>query len=107
LDSAGSITVFSFALRQSQGIGTLRLDDLKVGTAFTDVSEPRYRLTITKPGDNVVVSWPPAATAAGYKLQHNPTLAPGGWLDVDPMLITDNSLTLTNPSDGNFFQLVK
>jgi hypothetical protein len=37
-DTANAVTVFSFALRQSAGIGVFTLDDLKIGTRFTDVA---------------------------------------------------------------------
>jgi len=36
-DPASPITIYTYAFRQSSGIGTLTVDDLKIGTTFDDV----------------------------------------------------------------------
>jgi hypothetical protein len=70
--------IHAFSFRQNGGIGIVCVDDLKIGTLFTDVSPTRYRLTIERIGPNSVrVSWPEAASGEGLELQ-SATVLPVG-----------------------------
>ncbi len=109
-DNAFPFDVWTYAFRQSGGIGSLAVDDLKVGTSFSDVSEARYGLQITATGNTVRVSWPKAAQTAGYRLQGNGGVDAGGWADVlDATTEQGDSLVVTFPgTTGNrFFRLIK
>jgi hypothetical protein len=39
-DSTAVVPIYAIALRQASGIGTLTIDDLKIGTTFADVAAP-------------------------------------------------------------------
>lgn len=97
-DSQPARTISAFALRQNTGIGTLRLDDLRVGTSFADVYVPP---PVTAPGIiqqpanssvveggvavfNVVVS---GSNPFGYQWQFHGTNLPAA---------TNEVLTLSN-----------
>jgi hypothetical protein len=63
-DPTNPVDIWSFALRQdgsSGGIGVLYLDDLKIGTSFSDVftsvTPPPIPLSIERIGNNIVLSW--------------------------------------------------
>jgi hypothetical protein len=68
-DGAFPFEVFTYAFREAGGIGDIVIDDVKVGTAFTDVAEARYAIEISAAGNDVQISWPVAATTAGYGLE--------------------------------------
>jgi hypothetical protein len=107
-DAATPITVFSFALRQSGGIGTFALDNLKVGTEFTDVATviPSYTLRIFRSGTDVVVAWPTSAT--GLNLQSNTDLNTSNWVNVGtaPTVVgSENFVTNSAPTGNKFFRL--
>jgi hypothetical protein len=53
-DSAATSSVGSYGLREDAGIGLVDIDNLVIGTAFTDVVPI---LSITKSGNNAVISW--------------------------------------------------
>jgi len=107
-DSTSAITVYSFAFRQAAGIGTFTVDDLKIGTSFADVAERRYRLEITRVGENgVEISWPAAAT--GYVLQHA-TGVLGEWQPYADQGSPSGGrmvVSLTGVSGNAFFRLAK
>ncbi len=108
-DSAAPITLFAFALRQAGGIGILTLDDLKVGTQFTDVATvvPSFSLRIFRSGADVIVAWPTAASA--FFLQSATDLTLKNWQDVGqpPVVVgSENFFTNTAPAaPGAFFRL--
>jgi hypothetical protein len=108
-DAAAPIIVFSFALRQANNIGVLTLDDLKVGTQFTDVATvtPSYSLRIFRSGADVIVAWPTAASA--FALQSATSLTLSNWQDVGqpPVVVgSENFFTNTAPTaPGTFFRL--
>jgi hypothetical protein len=107
-DSAGPFTAFSFALRQTGGIGVFTLDDLKVGTQFTNVATvvPSYSLRIFRSGSNVVVAWPTAAS--GFVLQSATDLTASNWVNVgtSPTVVgSENFITNTAPTGNAFFRL--
>jgi hypothetical protein len=108
-DAAGVINVYSYAFRQDNGMGVFTVDDLKVGTEFTDVSTvvPSYSLRVFKSGSNVVVAWPTAAS--GFALQSCDNLTSTNWQNVGtpPAVVgNENQVTFTPPFSTNaFFRL--
>lgn len=106
-DAATPITVFSFALRQSGGIGVFTLDDVKIGTQFTNVAVivPEYRLRITRG----YLYWPTAASAAGFVLEGTPDLSAPNWQTISPTGTEgdQNVLNFSNPAGNAFFRLKK
>lgn len=71
-DTVTPTTIYTYSLRENAGIGTLTLDDLIVGSSFSDVfvslapnPEP---LKIAVSGANVLLTW----TNAAFKLQASP-----------------------------------
>jgi hypothetical protein len=107
-DSAAPFTAFSFALRQTGGIGVFTLDDLKVGTQFTDVATvvPSFSLRTVRSGIDVVVIWPVAAS--GFVLQSATDLTASNWVNVgtSPTVVgSENFITNTAPTGNAFFRL--
>jgi hypothetical protein len=79
-DGAFPFEVFTYAFREAGGIGDIVIDDVKVGTAFTDVAEARYAIEISAAGNDVQISWPVAATTAGYGLEFTADINSTGWM---------------------------
>ena len=107
-DSAFPFEVWTYAFRQSGGIGSLVVDDLKIGTAFLDVITPRPGLTITHSGSDIQITWPAAFT--GYTLQYKGDLSAATWTDYTGTVSSqgDNSVVrFLGVSGQRFFQLVK
>ncbi len=108
-DSAFPFEVNTYAFRQDSGIGESLIDDFRSGTAFSDVVEIKPALTITATGNNVTLSWPASASAAGYVLRYTDSF-PAAWADFfdqgnpqgDQMVLTLNGVT-----DNRFFELRK
>jgi hypothetical protein len=100
--------VDSYAFRQDSGIGTFTVDDLKVGTEFTDVSTvvQSYALRAFKSGSDVVVAWPTSAT--GFTLQSCNSLITTNWqnvLTLPTVVGSENFVTNTAPTGNAFFRL--
>ena len=110
-DSAQTQEIHAFTFRQNGGLGVVLVDDLKIGTAYSDVAETRYALTILGVGDDVQISWPKAARDAGYKLEENPGLDPAGWSDVSTDLISEQGDRLVvrffDVTGNRFFRLIR
>lgn len=112
-DTPSPGAIGSFAFRQNSGIGSLRVDDLRIGFAFSDVAEvaPEIRLTILRTAGGVAVSWPAADTDAGYSLQRSATLgATADWQPAAPAPVRNGSrdaVTITSPGGNAFFRLRK
>jgi hypothetical protein len=111
-DSATAVAIPAFAFRQSAGIGASFLDELIVGTSFSDVAPggTGMSLQITRFGNGVQVSWPKAAGLAGYKLEHNATLHPSGWAAADQVASEQGDQLFVRYEEmiGNkFFRLIK
>jgi hypothetical protein len=107
-DLAGNITVDAYAFRQDSGIGTFTVDDLKVGTEFTDVSTvvQSYSLRAFKSGSNVIVAWPTAASS--FTLQSCDSLTTTNWQNVltSPTVVgSENFVTNSAPTGNAFFRL--
>src|SRR5213075_819586 len=108
-DEASPFEIWSYAFRQATGIGTLRVDELRVGTSFQEVSDAGFRLQAVWRDGQVEVSWARAAEAAGYRLQTS--AAPGGIrgdVTLTPTVQGDR-LVLRIPAAGAraFFRLIK
>lgn len=73
-DNTSSTSIESFSFRQNPGIGTVCVDDLKVGGSFSDVVSPA--LTIVRDGAGFKISWPIDASIAGYSLERTLSLSP-------------------------------
>jgi hypothetical protein len=67
-------------------------------------SSPEARLTITRNGTNVVVSWP--VDLLGYKLQSTASLTPVNWQDVPGLTVSDRTYSFA-PSNPIYFRLLK
>lgn len=107
-DTAFPFEVWTYAFRQSGGIGSLVVDDLKIGTAFLDVITPRPSLTITHSGSDIQITWPAAFT--GYTLQYKDDLSAATWTGYTGAVSSqgDNSVVrFSGVSGQRFFQLVK
>jgi hypothetical protein len=111
-DSTTAVAIPAFAFRQSAGIGTSIMDELIVGTSFSDVvpTGNGVSLQITSFGNGVQIAWPKAAGLEGYKLQHNETLNPASWTvagDI-PSEQGDQLFVRYEEMTGNkFFRLIK
>jgi hypothetical protein len=104
-DVPSSITVWYYAFRQTAGIGTLHVDDLKVGGAFASVFTSRPRLQIVRTGNDVEISWP--AAADGYGLESSATFS--SWADVteQPTVVDDRKVVTISGVTGDLFFRLK
>jgi len=77
-------------------------------TEITELIVSPLRLSITRSGPNVIVSWP--ASAAGYQLYSTSSLSPASWtLVAQSPTPSGDQLTVTLPasSAAQFFRLLK
>lgn len=110
LDAPSTITVVSWAFRQAAGIGTMAIDELKVGTSFAAVS-PYVRqpasLRIDRIGGGMQISWPVSAPG---NLQGTPSLTQINWQTVAEPVSTNGNhklVTIVNPTGSRFFRLAE
>jgi hypothetical protein len=102
-DITTPVTIYSYAFRENTGIGALRVDDLKIGSTFsqvlTNLAPAPEPLQITRIGNDVVLSW----TNALFKLQAAPAVT-GPYTNVPGAVNTG----YTNPISGSqkFFRLI-
>lgn len=112
-DNPSPGAIGSFAFRQSTGIGSLRVDNLKIATTLADVVTlaPAASIAIARVGNTVQISWPATATDDGYALRQAINLdQPVNWSPVDAGVerVGDRDVVTLPASVGNvFFQLVK
>ena len=107
-DSTSLLAISTFAFRQSTGIGTLAVDDLKVGASFADVvtGASAVRLQILSSGGSVEISWP--ISAAGFVLQGTATLASPNWSNVSFTQSGDRNVALVPAnSRASFYRLIR
>lgn len=107
-DATFPFEVITYAFREDSGIGDFALDDFKSGTAFTDVSAPRYSLTIASSGADVRLSWPVAA--AGYNLQVSAEIFPTAWEDSTASVSVEgdqNVVSFSGTTGYRYFRLIK
>lgn len=84
-DNSTPVLIQAFAFRQSSGIGSLSVDNLKVGGTFADVVDLTavilpVPLTITKTATGLEISWP--ASGVDAQLQKSATVIPTSWQNV-------------------------
>jgi hypothetical protein len=107
--SAGIVQ--DLAVRQTAGIGNIIVDNVKVGTLFTDVvASSGFRLTIQAVNNEVEVSWPKSAAAEGYRLQSNEGLEPADWFDAGEVPTEDGErlvIRLSGVTGNRFFRLIQ
>lgn len=77
-DSPFTLDVLTYAFRQTGFMGSMIVDDVKVGSAFADVTEPRLRITLNPLFNEVEIRYLEGHHAQGYRLESTTTL-PGGW----------------------------
>lgn len=112
-DDPDPAAILSFAFRQSTGIGSLNIDNLKIGLAFADVVSGAFetRLVITRTASGVEVSWPAAATDEGYAIQSSTTLGPSAdWQTPGTAPVRNGNrdvLAIAGPTGNAFFRLRK
>jgi hypothetical protein len=111
-DTPNVVPIEALSFRQNPGIGVVFIDDLKIGTAFSDVATVLidYNLSIARSGTSITVSWPSAATADGYILESATTLSPADWQPAPETFSSaggTDSVILTNPSGNRYFRLRK
>ena len=76
-DDSSPLGVASYAFRQSAGIGTFTVDDLQIGTRWSDLQG--HRLIIDRGAAEVTVRWPVAAETEGYHLEGSATGQGSRW----------------------------
>lgn len=105
-DPTSGILTSSFALRQGVGLGTLFLDNLRVGGAFNDVA-PYLPLQTDVITNNVLrFSWP---TGGSAQLQGRPSVATGPWTNLLNAVTTVGGIsvvTVTNMGGSNYYRLI-
>jgi hypothetical protein len=112
-DTPSPAAIGSFAFRESGGIGSLTLDNLKVGLAFSDVVPGSFdaRLTITRTASGIEVSWPAAATDDGFVIEASTTLGPSAdWQTPGGTPVRNGNrdvLAIAGPPGNAFFRLRK
>lgn len=113
IDAANPTTINAFAFRESGGIGSSIIDNLKVGLSFLDVVPGAFeaRLRIARTASGVEVSWPAAATDDGFAIQTSSTLGPSAsWQAPGGTPVRNGSrdvLTISGPVGNAFFRLRK
>ncbi|MEY2411142.1 MAG: large repetitive protein [Verrucomicrobiota bacterium] len=106
-DGAFPFTTETYSFRESGGIGTMTIDDVKVSTSFSDLVSVAPSLTISAVGNNVTISWP--SSASGYVLRYTDTL-PLGWADFSDQGTVQGNVkvvTLSGVTGNRFFELQK
>ncbi len=106
VDGTQPITVEAFTFRQNSDIGTVWVDDLRIGTAFSDLLPPALLVGVSN--GMVQISWP--AVYTGYTLQSSLTLSPFDWSKVpdDPSPSGGNNVVSFPIGSGSrLFRLVK
>lgn len=103
----------SFALRQDTGFGSIDIDAIKIGTAYSDVLTPvvilDYSLAASlNPDGTTRVTFPASALASGFVLQasSSPT---SGWTTGPTVTTEGNNAVLTAPASAaaQFYRLVR
>ena len=110
IDTPGPIAINAFGLRQSGGIGDMRIDSVLVGLSFEAVTPNLTRVRVRRNGDVVEVYWPSDGVWDGFILQSTPSLANPDWQPVQEASSTDgvwDTVTITEPIGERYFRLVK
>ncbi|MDB6123917.1 MAG: Repeat family [Pedosphaera sp.] len=111
-DAIGLSEITSYGLRQSTGIGTNSLDNLKIGTSFSDVATilvvtppPPVSLNIALVSGNVQISW--STNSVGYALESKATITGATWTPVGqtPTVSGTNNVVTVTPTGTAFYRL--
>jgi hypothetical protein len=110
-DSTPAEAIIAWAFRQSStqngSIGSLAVDDMKVGCSFHDVV-PGYRLQINRSGSAIEISWPAGATDQGFVLERTTDLTVPNW-EPAPEVATRTGnrdrVTISAPTGNSFYRL--
>ncbi|MCI0748129.1 MAG: hypothetical protein L0Y58_22210 [Verrucomicrobia subdivision 3 bacterium] len=89
-DATDPETIYSFAFRQNNGFGQVRVDNLKVALSFADVV-PGYRLSAVPISGQIEISWPATASDEGYQLHVSSGLSPANWTPLGAVPMRNNS----------------
>ena len=102
LDTPSPSTIGAFTFRQNSGMGGVCVDDLKIGTSFSDVAQTRPMLTISRSGGNLSISWGGVGT-----LQYSDGLtAPPASISWQSLPGAPNPYTTTTASPASRFYRV-
>jgi hypothetical protein len=109
-DSAASVPISAFGLRQASGAGTVQVDNLKVARTFGEVvgQSDAAALNIVQTPSGVEIWWP--HSAAGYRLEGSTSLRPGEWADVVEVPVASGDRMVVQPAgtpEVRFFRLVR
>jgi hypothetical protein len=107
-DTTTTQPISAFSFRQTAGIGQSLVDNVIVGTAFSDVADARPRLQVALVGGEIRVSWP--MTFDGYQLRFKSDLGAASWTEyTGAMDEQDGNFVVRLPgvTDNRFFQLIK
>ena len=94
------------ATTMSGGIYTLDGGFWSIIAPVNDLGRPL--LTITRPGTNLLISWPSASS--GFSLEQNPVLMTANWTAVTNSVSDDGntrSITVRAPPGNRFYRLRK
>jgi hypothetical protein len=108
-DSATAVSVSAFSFRQNAGIGTMTIDNLKVGTSFESIVSVGPSLQIFFASNEIQVSWP-EASSEGYILQSTESLSSPSWNTVlQEPTVADGTKTVRflDVTGNQFFRLIK
>ena len=111
-DAPIAATVIAIALREDTGMGVVNIDDLRIGTSYTDVLTVTNVvvpvLSATLSGGSVLISW--ATNATGFTLESTPSLtSPITWSPAGSPTPSgsNNVVTIISPTDNQFYRLRK
>jgi hypothetical protein len=109
-DAPSLFDVSSYAFRQSAGMGAFAVEDLKIGTSFSDVASIALpRLEIAQNGSAIEISWP--AETAEFVLQSSSAIGDAAsWANVNQQatMVADRYVLSVSGSTGNlFFRLTR
>lgn len=102
--------IWTYAFRQSSGMGSMAIDNLKVGTAFSEVfdaSAVPATLNVAKSGSSIQISWTTAT--AGYVLQSTGSIGTS-WSNASETPVQNGNtytVTINGPSGNQFYRLIK
>lgn len=108
VDNPAPAAVVAYAFREDRNIGTMYLDNLVIGTAFSDVVPPpqQLRLQTTVAGNTLILTWP---VADGFILERSESLTSPNWQPAGTPGVIENQNYATNALTGPaaFFRLKK
>ena len=108
IDARLPTPIASFGLRQSGGIGDMRIDNLLVGLSFEAVTPNITRVKIRRVGNAIEVYWPSAGVWEGFVLESTRSLAQPDWQPVSGNVSSADGwdvVTIPNPAGNEFFRL--